>query len=200
MAKRRQNRLETHTTIYETALALIEKQGYDDTSTEQICEEAGVSRATFFRYFETKAGLLREYNRRLAEDASARIDALETTGAVARLEVIGDAIYDNWIDASPGLRRLGARAAELSDPTRQRIHPELYRLVLDTVRDGLSDGDLHSDLPPRLAAFLVINHFAAAAVWWFNFPDDDLRFLLDKALEQCLLGLRVESRTLTDHH
>lgn len=192
MAKRIQNRLETQTTIFEAALELIEDQGYDDTSVEEICASAGVSRATFFRYFETKAGLLREYNRRLTEDAQTRLDALPTTDAVTRFEAIRDTIYDNWIHASPGLRRLGADAAAISDPTGQSTHPELYALVLRVVRDGLAAGELHTELPPRLAAYLAVTHLAAAAAWWFDHPDDDLRHLVDRALEQCLRGIGVE--------
>jgi AcrR family transcriptional regulator len=44
----------TRAAIQQAALALIERQGYEATTCEQIAAAAEVSPATFFRYFPTK--------------------------------------------------------------------------------------------------------------------------------------------------
>lgn len=189
MGKRLQNRIETRAAIFDAAVELVELHGYDYTSIEDIAEAAGVGRATFFRHFDTKAGLLREHNRRLTDDAATRLAALTSTDAIDRLRTVVDAIHDAWTTAGPGLRQLGADAAALADPTGAKTHPELIQLVLDIVRDGIASGRMQTPLPPPLAAYLVVTHLVGAAGWWFINPDDDLRTLLDHSLDQALHGI-----------
>ncbi len=51
---RERKKRQTRATIQVEALRLFGQQGYDTTTCEQIAAAAGVSPATFFRYFPTK--------------------------------------------------------------------------------------------------------------------------------------------------
>jgi AcrR family transcriptional regulator len=51
---RERKKAKTRAVIREQALRLIQEQGYDATTVEQIAEAAEVSPSTFFRYFPTK--------------------------------------------------------------------------------------------------------------------------------------------------
>ena len=53
--KRTQN---TRGKIIEAAWRLFYRQGYDDTTVEEIIEESGASRGSFYHYFQGKDGLL----------------------------------------------------------------------------------------------------------------------------------------------
>src|SRR4051794_37838350 len=44
--------------IYHAAIDLFTRNGYNETTIEQIAEEAGISQRSFFRYFATKDDLL----------------------------------------------------------------------------------------------------------------------------------------------
>jgi len=44
--------------IMDAALGLFVKQGFDDTTVDQIADAAGISRRSFFRYFANKGDLL----------------------------------------------------------------------------------------------------------------------------------------------
>jgi AcrR family transcriptional regulator len=46
------------TIIQQEALRMFLSQGYDETTVEQIADASDISRATFFRYFSTKADIV----------------------------------------------------------------------------------------------------------------------------------------------
>lgn len=55
---RDENKSRTRRALREAALKLFATKGYDETTTEEIAERAGVSARTFFRYFPTKESVL----------------------------------------------------------------------------------------------------------------------------------------------
>lgn len=54
---RTRKRLRTRRDLQRAAISLVERQGYESTSVDDICAGAEVSRSTFFRYFGSKAAV-----------------------------------------------------------------------------------------------------------------------------------------------
>src|SRR5947209_20374773 len=44
--------------IWDAAIDLFDRKGFDETTVEEIAQAAGTSRRSFFRYFESKSDLL----------------------------------------------------------------------------------------------------------------------------------------------
>jgi AcrR family transcriptional regulator len=92
--------------LLEAALNLFSANGYDDTTTDQIAESAGVSPRTFFRYFPTKESVLffGEYD---------FIDAVSGVYLV-RPEKMSDfeAMANSFALLAPGLKRIRKRIAQ----------------------------------------------------------------------------------------
>lgn len=57
-SRRQAHKMRTERRLQQAALDLFAKQGYDDTTTDEIAQRAGVSPRTFFRYFATKESVL----------------------------------------------------------------------------------------------------------------------------------------------
>lgn len=51
---REQKRRQTRYAIEDSATRLVNGRGFDAVTVEEICEDAGISRRTFFNYFESK--------------------------------------------------------------------------------------------------------------------------------------------------
>jgi len=96
----------TRNALLEAALNLFSTNGYDETTTDQIAENAGVSPRTFFRYFPTKESVLffGEYD---------FIDAVSGI-YLAQPEEASDleAMANSFVLLAPGLKRIRKRIAQ----------------------------------------------------------------------------------------
>lgn len=50
---------ETKQLIFQTALALFEEIGYENTTVQQICTACGIAKGTFYLYFKSKEDIIR---------------------------------------------------------------------------------------------------------------------------------------------
>lgn len=152
-----QRRQRSAARLYDAAIELLATRPYDEVTVEDICERAGVGRATYFRAFGTKAGLLREYNRRLAIDARRRLGESPPRNIREALEHVRQAIVAAWADPSPAHAGMLAEVlATMPSANPHAVHPELLQLVTELVRGGVADGEIRGDLPVDLAAELAV--------------------------------------------
>jgi AcrR family transcriptional regulator len=178
--------------LYDAASDLLASYSFDDLSVEDICAHAGIGRATFFRIFGTKAGLLREFNRRLTQDAAARIAAAGTADIATTLGHIRAAVYDAWRQAGPGHVRMAqefVRAVPSNDP--HSAHPELLGLIVAAISRAVDTGELSAAVPVDLAASLALIQLIAPMSYVLAGEDVDVDRLSQLLLDQWLRGMGV---------
>lgn len=114
--------------LYEAAVQLIERDGYDAVSVDQIVAIAGVAKGTFFNHFPGKADLLADWYRQAMQDGleidlSGIRSLPEQWLALARASVQGAA-------ASPNMWSAKAEQAP-STPSIQTAEREVDVALLD---------------------------------------------------------------------
>ncbi|MEW2354646.1 TetR family transcriptional regulator [Spirillospora sp. NPDC029432] len=182
--------------LYAAALELLADRPYEEITIDEICERAEVGRASFYRIYGAKAGLLLEFNHRLARDAREAMPAHDSASAVERLRAVQRTLVANWTATGPALREMlrafltEAGPALFSAATEAPPHPELLSLVAQIVERGQRTGELDARLEPSFVSWLVVTGMATATGQWITGGErTDLERATGDVLEVLLAGL-----------
>ena len=85
---------ETKAKIFRAAKHILQKQGYEQLSIKNICEEAGVSNGSFYHHFKTKDDLLSYY---IEEQPSINPDLLDMPRNAAEAKAAIIQVYLNYV-------------------------------------------------------------------------------------------------------
>ncbi|HEY0186453.1 MAG TPA: TetR/AcrR family transcriptional regulator [Cellulomonas sp.] len=177
--------------LEEAAGELFLERGYAATSVADVTQRAGVSRSTFFNYFETKSDLLWA-----AFDDAVRTLAARLEAGTAPGEATGEAAVSAGAQAYAGLRELAAGlpadhvALAFTQAEAMGLGPELRvaaaRRTAD-VGDVLTEHARAHGVPPlaaRVAGTAWAGALVAAVEAWARAGADRtaLATLLDEAL------------------
>jgi mycofactocin system transcriptional regulator len=186
------------------ALRLFTDQGFDATTIEQIAAAAGVSKRTFFRYFNSKASVLwSEFDR---EVDTIRAALADVPAAVPMMDAIRRAV----VTAShygpqdvPELRmRMNLIGGVPALQSSAAIHyDEWERAIIDFAATRL--GQAADSLYPLAVGRATLAACRAAYGRWSVRADADLTFYLDAALAALAAGFdpavfRASARALGD--
>lgn len=83
--------------LFEAAVELLSKQGYDNTTVQQIAERAGLTERTFFRLFKDKADILFAGGESYSEMVLAAMGNSKATNPV-EIVLDGYAFAASWFD------------------------------------------------------------------------------------------------------
>lgn len=166
----------TRDRIYDAAVELFATRPYGDVTVEEICEKAEVGRATFFRFYGSKAGLIGEFGQRLAEQTVQRLDdAPPHATATEQLWLVQDQMTTAWGLSAASTREMArewirnATAADL----HEAAPPEILALVADIVRDGQASGEFTAAYEPDFVAWIVLASLSSITAGWLGSGDDD---------------------------
>lgn len=162
VSRRDRKKERTRRGIYEAAMRLFARDGFEATTISEICEEADVGRGTFFLHFPSKAALLYEFNQQIAEEFRR---TLEEPRSAARDEIcalvdhISAALVAQAEIMTAMLAEFFASPDALGAVSKQGT--ALPELVAEIVTRGQEGGEFCHTLDPRLAAASFLGTAAA---------------------------------------
>ncbi|MER7712949.1 TetR family transcriptional regulator [Streptomyces werraensis] len=187
---RERKKIKTREAIRGAAYALVEEQGYDATTIEQIAERAEVSPSTVFRYFPAKEDIVitDEYDEPLLAELAARPADEPWTDSVRY--VIRKAVRLAMTE-QPEITELRARLVLEVPAVRARMREALTgigRTLAEAVagRTGLDPDGLEA----RVHAMSLVGGLLEATVYWAEHGHrDDYADLADRAIHVIEHGL-----------
>ena len=176
------------------ALRLFTERGFDDTTVEDIASEAGVSRRTFFRYFDTKADVL--WPAFDDEVATLRAAFAAAPPEESLLEAIRTAVVGVNRYTAADVPELRARIHLISTvPALQASAATHYdaweQAVIDFAAGRLNQPS--DALLPLAIGRATLAVCRAAYECWVNQADDDLTVYLDAAIRAMAAGFATPS-------
>jgi AcrR family transcriptional regulator len=170
------------------AEGLIARRGYENVTIEAIARAAGVSRRTYFRYFETKEDVVVAGSDRFADDLLAAVAA--RPAGEPPLLAIRNALVPVLVDSLRKADMLRSVIAMMRGNTalrramlerRNRMEERLAELLARRM-----SSDLRRDSTPVLLAYLTRALSDTAFNVWYDQQRDDVAALVD----ELIAGLR----------
>jgi TetR/AcrR family fatty acid metabolism transcriptional regulator len=168
--RRQLQAMETRQRIFDTALALLVKKGYDRVTVDDICAGAGVSKGTFYHHFKSKDQAILEeflkidqYYAEILPEIIQLDDIYERITTFARLALrymekqgknLMKVAYYSQI--SPD-----RKASPVASPDRA-----LYSIVGGLIRDAQEKGEVRGDLDSSRVAETLIRAIRGIVYDW----------------------------------
>jgi AcrR family transcriptional regulator len=143
---------ETRQRIVKVAMDLFQSQGFNNTTMEQIAEEADIARKTLYNHFPVKEAIVDDYVKGIAKEGNQEaFEALQNLPDTrSRLQNTLEKVY-MWVEINPEIIGicLGYRlrnmyqGAGYSGGGSQNIIAEIIRL-------GQQAGEIREDVPAKL--------------------------------------------------
>jgi len=153
--------------IYQAATGLFGEYGYDGLAVDRICREAGISKGSFFQYFESKSHLL-EFTILVFDDYLTRWVAELRYGETAalardRLRYLYDSLVLNaklhsseqkfFLFVTHGLDHAGVMLEGID--LERHLRDYVREIVQRGVRTGEIRGDFNVDLTEYLVSVII---------------------------------------------
>ena len=172
--------------IYDAAIDLFAKNGFDETTVEEVADAAGISRRSFFRYFESKDDLLAlntltcgEVVRGAVASSPAGLGILD----VVREAVLAGGMFTEKQEHTRQIIDIAQRSATARQAHQSRLM-EVEEKLTSAYSTRLRSAAQFS-LKPFLLSAMTMAILNAATVSWYMGEHKEI----SKAVKQALLSL-----------
>lgn len=181
MSRRELKKQETRSLLLKVGRAMFNQNEFDQVTVDDLAAEAGISRKTFFNYYQGKGQLLK----------AVVVDWMEQNNVWALEEAIGEDIESvlippnidqvvNWVLDNRRLFKMVLRQTDFFEvrvgdfyKQLQGVSSESYRPRLKRVIDAQAAGVIRKDISAELICHIYDALRLDAVRFWLQKPDDE---------------------------
>jgi len=166
--------------IWDAATELFTEKGFNETTVDDIADAAGVSRRSFFRYFESKNDLMAYGMVSYGAELIAAIEGCPKTYSL--FDVLRETVHHVAADAAtrPRTEKILAIVSKYPD-ARAALSVRLTE-VRDRVTQALARRCRKSgedDLTARIVAGMIVEFAGLTIQWWYQNGKPDMSEAVD---------------------
>jgi len=191
-SRRERKKEETRRRILEASFKLFVQQGFENTTIDQIAEEADIGKGTFYNYFPTKEAALFEFLEDLGHQRGTKIwpEVIRLQDTRQRLAK-AFATLASWFEEYPELLRVymmdRINTGFKTPASYKRNHFELF--LAEILRLGQEMGDIRDDITPlQLVDYLMGITLIQMCRWFERGADSGLYNLTVQGVDFFLIG------------
>ena len=184
---------ETRQKIVNVAMELFQRQGFNNTTMEQIAEEADIARKTLYNHFPVKEAIADEYVRVVSKGlAQKNLDTLQNLPDTrSRLLAYLDKAYE-WVEINPEITGicLGYRFKNMFQCSGDNGgETGTQSIMAEIIRQGQQSGEIRGDISVKLlVAQLDILRGVVVLDWLKDVSIFELRQEMAKIVDLFLQG------------
>lgn len=183
--ERDKQREQTRARVYQAALDVFRQDGVQQARIDDITNEAGVSRGSFYFHFpDGKDDVLLQMLQESQTSICSEIEELPENAPLGDvLGTIAQSMGEQWQSDPALLAEMGAVAVRASaggigqSQQLQELHP-LSVALAERFESAVSNGDLSDQIPTELLSQMYLINLFGAAIAWCSNPELDLYALL----------------------
>jgi AcrR family transcriptional regulator len=172
-SRREKKKRELREAIYETAMELILKKGFDNVTIEDITQKVKVAKGTFFNYFPTKESILLYFMRRHLDEVKEKItkDFKRFKTAQKKLDHLFSILVKMVVANEPLVKwvLLESLRMRVYKKEKKEVSGKILKTVADIIREGQERGEIKKNMDPEKIAKMLESIFFFSAIRWLTF-------------------------------
>jgi len=162
LTSRKKQAIATRKRIHKTALNIFKKRGYENVTIDEICDKAGVSIGTFYRYFQSKDMVIRGFYTAGFEAFEEHVEKElnEHKSVIERMFLLGSMVMEYISDMGSDQYQIVFRTQLNINNSNLGVEYNkgaYYGTLKRLIEEGQANGEIRTDLPCDDIAKILYN-------------------------------------------